>query len=77
MTVDPWVTPTAEKQQTVVAVRKYRIVETSIDDGQVATLKSSDGATFTLRFPTSIQPFANGWAWCFHTNSQLWPFAVD
>jgi hypothetical protein len=77
VTVDPWVTPTAEKPQTVVAVRKYRIVSVDESDGQVATLEAADGSEFPIRFPNSITPALSAWVWCLHTNSQLWPFAVD
>lgn len=79
MTTDPWLAAPAVSAEQVVAVRKYLIVEIADPENSpfVATLESSDGSQFAVRFPKSLQPFVDLWVWCLQTNSQLWPFATD
>lgn len=77
MSIDPWVTPTRNTPDQVVAVRKYLIVEVPDPDIAEAVVEAGDGSQFTIKFPNSLTPALSAWVWCLHTNSQLWPFAVD
>lgn len=78
MSTDPWVgAATRERSQSPLSVRKYRVTAVDDFDQQVATLEASDGTTFDVRFPGSVAPSVNRWAWCIQGNGAVWPFAVD
>lgn len=78
MSTDPWVgAATRERAQNSMSVRKYRVTAVDQDDQQLATVEASDGTTFDVRFPSSVLPSENRWAWCIQGNGCLWPFALD